>query len=125
MDHQTTDPDSMVGGVVVADSDNSASPTRRPTRTQGRKLSTRDLRRPGAMARSRRSGLTRELCSFCLAVRGPEGHTEHSRTCTAAVSTDAGLPERLQPVGRWMRQITGPITSRQTSLDTGWEYRVD
>ena len=112
MEHQTTDPDSMVGGVVVADSDTTANPTRRPTRTQGRKLSVRDLRRPADLARSRRVGLEREVCIGCGTVRGPEGRTTHHEMCHAVV-----LPHMD---AYWTRQHTGPIANRETSWDTGW-----
>lgn len=68
---------------------------------------------PRDLARSRRIGLSRTVCTVCGATRD-QGRTLHKSGCTV----DAAVSEFGTP--KWRRETTGPIAVNQTSKDTGW-----
>lgn len=68
---------------------------------------------PRDLHRSRRIGLVRVVCTVCGAERD-QGLTLHKPGCSIESAADEfGTP-------KWRRETTGPLSTRQTSRDTGW-----
>lgn len=68
---------------------------------------------PRDLVRSRRVGLSRTVCTVCGATRD-QGRTLHKSGCNVDhVHAKFGTP-------KWRREVTGPMTTRQTSRDVGW-----
>lgn len=64
-------------------------------------------RTPADLERSRRVGLSREVCEECESVRGINGVTTHAVACPV-------------PDNSYRRETTGPMRNGVTSADTGW-----
>ena len=75
----------------------------------GNTVSLRGLRMPADMKRSRRVGLSRDVCSECGGVKH-EQSTRHERYCSVP--------------GTRIRQRTGPLHTTQRPFDYEWRPAV-
>jgi hypothetical protein len=68
---------------------------------------------PRDLFRSRRIGLSRTVCTVCGATRD-QGLTVHRSGCD--------VDQKVVYFGtpKWRYETTGPMTTRETSRDTGW-----
>lgn len=89
------------------DYDLASGPSRSLTARSDKAMHVRDFRMPVDLTRSRRVGLSRNVCYDCRAVIG-ETITRHAVTCRIAGS------------GFRQRETTGPMLANQTSADVGW-----
>lgn len=85
-------------------------PSRSGTARTDKALTARDLRMPGDLMRSRRVGLSKNVC-MCCGEAADQGVLRHRKGCVCTT------PEL---VGARMRLTTGPMLSNETSADTGW-----
>ena len=95
------------------DYDLAAGPKRSLTARSDKALTSRDMRMPVDLVRSRRVGLSKLACVSCQAPLD-DGRCLHERNCQASPHDAV----------RFRRMVTGPMLSKETSADVGWRWET-